>query len=159
CELAFAVAEWLKGSGAKNMFLGCTPHLPGSWWAPSSLAPAVALHDRGYADVVTTQTGLLARRQGEPSLYYLPYPKLPPPKPPLLGPLGGGPPVFEPPPGNVPLLDRRVPADRLALPCQRGLCEVDVGDLPAVRTTATVELASGFGVVGRIDGGAFAVTV
>src|SRR5215468_6910312 len=154
CELAFAVSEWLKGSGAKNMFLGCTPHVPGSWWAPSSVAPAVALHDKGYADVVTTQTGLLARRQGEPSLYHLPYPKLA-----LLGPLEGWTPVFESPLGNVVLLERRVLADRLVLTCQRGLCEVDLGDLPTVRTTATVELASGFGVVGRIDGGAFAVTV
>jgi len=54
---------------------------------------------------------------------------------------------------------RGVLADRLVLTCQRGLCEVDLADLPSVRTTATVEMANGFGVVGRIDGGAFAVTV
>jgi hypothetical protein len=153
CETAFAVSEWLKGSGARNMFLGCTPHQPGSWWAPSSIAPAVALHDRGLVDVVTTQTGLLARRQGEPVLYYLSYPKLA-----LLGPLEGWVPVFESPLGNLLLLERRVLADRLVLTCQRGLCEVQVAELPTVRATAFVELASGFGVVGRVDGGAFAVT-
>ncbi len=153
CELAFAVAEWLKGSGATNLFLGCTPHLPGAWWAPSSLAPAVALHDKGFVDVVTTHAGLLARRQGEPHLYHLPYPKLA-----LRGPLDGWAPVFEAPLGNVLLLERRVLADRLVLTCARGLCEVDLAELPSVRAATVVELRSGFGVVGRIDGGAFAVT-
>jgi hypothetical protein len=153
CELAFAVAEWLKGSGAGNTFLGCTPHLPGAWWAPSSLAPAVALHDKGYVDVVTTASGLLARRLGEPHLYHLPYPELA-----LLGPLEGWSAVFDSPLGNVLLLERRVLGDRLVLTCQRGLVEVDLTHLPAVSASATVALASGFGVVGRIDGGAFAVT-
>ena len=32
-EVAVAVSAWLKGSSAKNVFLGCTPHVPGSWWA------------------------------------------------------------------------------------------------------------------------------
>src|SRR6185503_15199955 len=35
-ETALALAEWLKGGGARDMFLGCTPHLPGSWWMPST---------------------------------------------------------------------------------------------------------------------------
>jgi len=153
CELAFVVAEWLKGSGAQNLFLGCTPHLPGSWWAPSSISPAIALHDKGYVDVVTTRAGLLARRQGEPVLYHLPYPDLG-----SLGPLDGWMPVFDSPLGNILLLERRVLGDRLVLTCQHGLCEVDVGGLPRVTGGAFITLEGGIGVVGRIDGGAFAVT-
>ena len=30
--------EWLKGSSAKNVFLGCTPHVPGSWWTIDHLS-------------------------------------------------------------------------------------------------------------------------
>jgi hypothetical protein len=153
-EMALAIAEFLKGGGARDMFLGCTPHQPGSWWLPAPTAPAVALHERGFVDVVTTLGGLLARRQGEPTLYHLPYGKLA-----LLGPLEGWRPVFEAPLGNILLLERRVLADRLVLTCTRGLVEVDVSDLPEVRLSTQVELRSGFGVVGRIDGGAFAVTV
>jgi len=153
-EMALAIAEFLKGSGAKDMFLGCTPHQPGSWWLPAAAAPAIALHDRGFVDVVTTMTGLLARRQGEANLYYLPYGKLA-----LLGPLEGWRPVFTSPLGNILLLERRVLAGRLVLTCTHGLVEVDIAELPEVHHSAQVELASGFGVVGRIDGGAFAVTV
>jgi hypothetical protein len=29
-EVACAISAWLKGSSAKNVFLGCTPHVPGS---------------------------------------------------------------------------------------------------------------------------------
>jgi hypothetical protein len=135
------------------MFLGCTPHHPGSWWTLSATAPAVALHDRGFVDVVTTRAGLLARRQGEPNIYYLPFTKLA-----LLGPLEGWTPVFESPLGNVLMLERRVLGDRLVLTCARGLVEVALEGLPDVQATAVVELDSGLGVVGRIDGGAFAVT-
>ena len=99
-------------------------------------------------------TGLLARRQGEANLYYLPYGKLA-----LLGPLEGWRPVFTSPLGNILLLERRVLAGRLVLTCTHGLVEVDIAELPEVHHSAQVELASGFGVVGRIDGGAFAVTV
>jgi hypothetical protein len=152
-ELAVAVAEWLRGAGARDMFLGCTPHHPGSWWTLSATSPAIALHDRGFVDVVTTRAGLLARRQGEPNIYYLPFTKLA-----LLGPLEGWNPVFESPLGNVLMLERRVLGDRLVLTCARGLVEVDLEGLPDVRSTAMVELDSGLGIVGRIDGGAFAVT-
>jgi hypothetical protein len=152
-ELAVAVAEWLRGGGARDMFLGCTPHHPGSWWTLSATSRPVALHDRGFVDVVTTRSGLVARRQGEPILYHLPFAKLA-----LLGPLEGWTPVFESPLGNVLLLERRVLGDRLVATCARGLVEVDLGGLPEVRTTAIVELRSGFGVVGRVEGGAFAVT-
>jgi hypothetical protein len=152
-ELAIAVADWLKVAGAREMFLGCTPHQPGSWWLPSARAPAVALHDRGFVDVVTTRSGLVARRQGEPNLYHLSFAKLA-----LLGPLDGWTPVFPAPLGNILLLERRCLGDRLVLSCAHGLVEVDLAELPAVRATAVLELASGFGVVGRVDGGAFAVT-
>jgi hypothetical protein len=48
---------------------------------------------------------------------------------------------------------------RLVLTCERGLVEIDVSHLPdLVIETARVPMQSGFGVVGRIDGGAFAVT-
>jgi len=153
-ETAIALAEWLKGGGARNMFLGCTPHQPGSWWVPSASGRAVALHDRGFVDVVTTATGLLARRQGEPSLYYLSFAKLA-----LLGPLEGWITVFHSTLGNILMLERRVLADRLVLTCARGLVEVDLADIHHVAATVQVELRSGFGVVGRIDGGSFAVTV
>jgi hypothetical protein len=153
-EMAFVLSEWLKGGGAKDMFLGCTPHQPGTWWSQSSATPAVALHDKGFVDVVTTPSGLLARRQGEANLYYLSHVKLT-----LLGPLEGWTPVYESTLGKILLLERRVLADRLVLTCQWGLIEVDLSTLPVVKATASVELLSGFGVVGRIDGGAFAVTV
>jgi hypothetical protein len=152
-ELAVAVAEWLRGGGARDMFLGVTPHHPGSWWTLSATSKAIALHDRGFVDVVTTRTGLIARRQGEAQLYHLPFTKLA-----LLGPLESWAPVFDSPLGNILMLERRILADRLVLTCARGLVEVDLAALPEVRATAIVELGSGFGVVGRIDGGAFAVT-
>lgn len=152
-ETAIAISEWLKGSGARDMFLGCTPHHPGSWWAQNAATPPIALHERGFVDVVTTPFGLLARRQGEPFLYHLPYGKLI-----VMGPLEGWSPVYEAPLGNILLLERRVLGERLVLTCQRGLVEVELGALPDVSTSAVVELLSGMGVVGRIDGGAFAVT-
>jgi hypothetical protein len=61
--------------------------------------------------------------------------------------------------GNVLLIERRVLGYRLVLTCERGLVEIDVSHLPdLVIETARVPMRSGFGVVGRIDGGAFAVT-
>jgi hypothetical protein len=153
-EVAVGVAEWIKGSGAKNVFLGCTPHQPASWFTQSERSPVIALHDRGFVDVVTTATGLLARRIGEPTLYQLSFSKLL-----VLGPLEGWVPVFTGPLGNILLLERRVLAERLVLTCEHGLVEVDLSDLPNVKESARVELQSGFGVVGRVDGGSFAVTV
>ncbi len=153
-EVACGLAEWIKGSGAKNVFLGCTPHQPGSWWAPDDRAPALALHDRGFVDVVTTAIGILARRIGEPQLYFLPFAHFTDDAP-----LSGWQPIYASPLGNILMLERRVLADRLVLTCERGLVEVDLSQLPAVRESAQVAMGGGFGVVGRIDGGAFAVTV
>lgn len=153
-EVACAIAEWVKGSGAKNVFLGCTPHQPGAWWAKDDRTPAIALHERGFVDVATAASGLLARRIGEPKLYYLPYASLA-----ARGPLEGWSEIFQSPLGNILMLERRVLSYRIVLTCERGLVEVDVSALPAAAETAKVELSSGFGVVGRVDGGAFAVTV
>jgi hypothetical protein len=154
-EVAVGIAEWIKGNGAKNVFCGCTPHQPGSWWARDDRTPAVALHDRGLVDVTTTAIGLLARRIGEAKLFFLPYAHFD-----LNGaPTGDWRPVYDSPYGNILMLERRVLADRLVLTCERGLVEVHLANLPQVTESAKVPLASGFGVVGRVDGGAFAVTV
>ena len=61
--------------------------------------------------------------------------------------------------GNILLVERRVLHYRLVLTCERGLLEIDISHLPdLVIETARVPMRSGFGVVGRIDSGAFAVT-
>jgi len=151
-EIAVAVAQWIKGTGARNVFLGCTPHQPGSWWAQNERSPAVALHDRGFVDVVTTATGLLARRMSSPDLAYLPFSRLG-----AQGPVEGWTTVYQSTLGNILLLERRVRADRLVCTCEHGLVEVDLSALPSVSESAQVPLESGFGVVGRVDN-AFAVT-
>lgn len=67
--------------------------------------------------------------------------------------------MFESPLGNILMVERRVMNYRLALTCERGLVEIDISGAPdEVATTATVETESGYGVVGRVDGGGFAVT-
>lgn len=154
-EVAVGIAEWIKGNGAKNVFTGCTPHQPGSWWARDDRTPAIALHDRGLVDVVTTAIGLLARRIGESKLFFLPFAHFDADG----APTGEWRAVYDSPYGNILMLERRVLADRLVLTCERGLVEVHLGNLPQVAESAKVPLASGFGVVGRVDGGAFAVTV
>lgn len=153
-EVACGLAEWVKGAGAKNVILGCTPHQPGAWWAVDERSPAIALHDKGFVDVVTAANGLIARRIGEARLYYLPYSVMA-----HGGVLEGWTDVFTSPLGNIVMLERRVLNYRLVLTCERGLVEVDLSGLPTVTESAKVELSSGFGVVGRVDGGAFAVTV
>jgi hypothetical protein len=153
-ELAWAIGEWLRGDGVKSLFLGCTSHQPGSWWAAGPRASAVELHLAGYADTVITTSGLLARRVDEPTLYHLDFQTLA-----QRGPQTGWTPVFDSALGNILLVERRVFHYRLVLSCQGGLIEIDVSGLPdRVTETARVALRSGFGVVGRLDSGAFAVT-
>jgi hypothetical protein len=153
-EVAVAISEWLKGSSAKNVFLGCTPHQPGSWWTIDPRSPVVDLHAAGFVDCVVTTSGILARRIDEPKLYHVEFSQI----------AAGGlrdkwHEVFRSEMGNILLLERRVLGYRLVLTCERGLIEIDVSHLPdLVIETARVPMASGFGVVGRIDGGAFAVT-
>ena len=47
-EVAVAISEWLKGSSAKNVFLGCAAHVPGSWWTVDHLSAVVDLHALGF---------------------------------------------------------------------------------------------------------------
>jgi hypothetical protein len=152
-EVACAVAEFCKVCGAKNVILGCAPHQPGTWWARSDRTASVSLHELGLVDVVPAASGLIARRIGERHLQYAPYTAIS-----ETGVLKGWKPIFESDLGNILMLERRILKYRLVLTCERGLIEVDLSELPAVRAAARVRLASGFGVVGRIDGGAFAVT-
>ena len=154
-EVAQVIAGFLKGSNARNVLFGCTPHQPGSWLAVGR--QSVPLHELGFVEVVPVPQGLLARRQVDPHLYFLPTHKLV-----AGGRLGASAddwtPVFASPFGNVLLLERRVLGDRLVLSCERGLVEVDVSLVPTVKGTLRVASNGTMAVVGRIDGGAFAVT-
>ena len=108
------------------------------------------LHDYGYVEAVSSAHGLLARRIVDAGLYFIPYARL--------DDLGAWTRVYTSPLGNVVMLERRIVGSRLALSCERGLIEIDVEALPAVRETVRAPLAGGFAVVGRVGGGAFAVT-
>jgi len=154
-EVACAISEWLKGASAKNVFLGCTPHIPGSWWAVDDRSRVTDLHGLAFVDCVVTTTGILARRIDDRRLYHLEYSALAHHG----APTQGWTEVFASELGNILLVERRVLQYRLVLTCERGLVEIDVSHLPdLVIETARVPMQSGFGVVGRIDGGAFAVT-
>jgi len=154
-EVAVAISEWLKGSMAKNVFLGCAAHVPGSWWTVDHVSAVVELHALGFLDCVVTTTGILARKIDEPRLFHLEFQALAQNG----SPTEGWQEVFTSEIGNILLVERRVLQYRLVLTCERGLIEVDVSHLPdLVIETARVPMRSGFGVVGRIDGGAFAVT-
>jgi hypothetical protein len=154
-EVAVAISEWLKGSSAKNVFLGCTPHVPGSWWTVDHLSAVTDLHVQGYLDCVVTTTGILARKIDDRRLFFLDFQTFA-----TNGtPTEGWQEVFTSEMGNVLLLERRVLNYRLVCTCEEGLVEIDVSHLPdLVIETARVPMRSGFGVVGRIDNGAFAVT-
>jgi hypothetical protein len=154
-EVACAISEWLKGSSAKNVFLGCAAHVPGSWWTIDHLSSVVDLHALGFLDCVVTTTGILARKIDDTRLYHLEFQQLAQNGTPT----DGWTEVFKSEMGNILLVERRVLQYRLVLTCERGLIEIDVSHLPElVIETARVPMRSGFGVVGRIDGGAFAVT-
>jgi hypothetical protein len=153
-QVAAVVASWLKGSSARNVFLGCAAHVSGAWCGSRDPAQADALHELGFVDCVVTHSGILSRRAGEAQLYHLGFAALA-----ARGPLHGWAEIFRSELGAVLLIERRVLQQRLVLTCERGLLEIDVGHLPdLIIETARVPLRSGFGVVGRIDGGAFAVT-
>ena len=154
-EVACAISEWLKGSMAKNVFLGCAAHVPGSWWTIDHLSAVVDLHAMGFLDCVVTSSGVLARKIDEGRLFHLDWQSLAQSGTPT----EGWTEVFTSEMGNILLVERRVLQYRLVLTCERGLVEIDVSHLPdLVIETARVPMRSGFGVVGRIDGGAFAVT-
>jgi hypothetical protein len=154
-EVACAISAWLKGSSARNVFLGCTPHVPGSWWTVDHVSAVTDLHSMGFLDCVVTTTGILARKIDDPRLFHLDFQALSQHGTPT----ADWTEVFKSELGNVLLVERRVLQYRLVLTCERGLIEIDVSHLPdLVIETARVPIRSGFGVVGRIDGGAFAVT-
>jgi hypothetical protein len=164
-DVALVIAEWLKGASARNVFLGCASHVPGSWWAQArplatasaaaSAARSMALHDEGFVDSVVTATGLLARKIGDAHLVHVSFAQLARSE----SPAGGWTEVFRSELGAILLVERRVLQSRLVLTCEHGLLEIDVSHLPdLVIETARVLMRSGFGVVGRIDGGVFAVT-
>lgn len=154
-EVACAISEWLKGSSAKNVFLGCSPHVPGSWWTVDHLSAVTELHAMGFLDCVITTQGILARKIDDRRLFFLDFQSLAQNGSPSDGWLE----VFSSEMGNILLLERRVLQYRLVLTCEQGLVEIDVSHLPdLVIETARVPMRSGFGVVGRIDNGAFAVT-
>lgn len=155
-EVAVALSAWLKGSSAKNVFLGCTPHVPGSWWIADQRPPAVDLHPLGLLDCVVASQGILARKVDDPRLFLLGFTALAQQGHPNTGWTE----VFTSDLGNILLVERRVLHYRIVLTCERGLIEIDISHLPdLVIETARVLMQSGFGVVGRIDNGAFAVTV
>ena len=154
-EVACAISEWLKGSSAKNVFLGCTPHVPGSWWTVDHLSAVTDLHAMGFLDCVVTTAGIMARKIDDRRLFFLDFQSLAQNG----SPTDGWQEVFSSEMGNILLLERRVLQYRLVLTCEQGLIEIDVSHLPdLVIETARVPMRSGFGVVGRIDNGAFAVT-
>lgn len=151
-QVATLVASFLKGGSSRNVLFGCTPHQGGSWLADTNRA-VVALHEQGYVEVVPVASGLFARRVMDHRLFYLPFGVLA-----STGRLDGWGPVFDSPLGNILLLERRVVNDRLVLSCERGLVEVDVSQVPRVVERARANTNGSMAVVGRIDGGAFAVT-
>ena len=154
-EVAVAVAAWLKGSSAKNVFLGCTPHVPGSWWTVDHQSPVIDLHPLWFLDCVVASQGSLARKIDDPRLFLLGFQTLAEQG----NPSTGWAPVWKSDLGNILLVERRVLHYRIVLTCERGLLEIDLSHLPdLVIETARVPMRSGFGVVGRIDNGAFAVT-
>lgn len=153
-EVAIAVAEWLKGSNARNVILGCTPHQPGSWWAESQRSRVVDLRSQGLVDTVVTTSGLLARKTNDDSLYHLAWVDLA-----RNGPGQSWERVFTSNYGNILLLERRTLNYRLVITCEHGLIELDVSGLPdKVVQSAHVEHEGGIGVVGRMTSGGFAVT-
>jgi hypothetical protein len=132
-EVGSVVARFVRSCGASSIFFGCTPHQPGSWLQGG--AQVVALHDFGIVEVVPVPSGLLARRMHDHRLYLLTFADIA-----RTGHLEGWLPIYEGPYGNILLVERRVVKDRLVLSCERGLVEVEVGDLPRVHERARLPL-------------------
>ena len=131
-------------------------HVPGSWWTLDHLSAVVELHSLGFLDCVVTDDrhprAQDRRRRSSTTSSSSRCAS-------TARPTEGWTEVFTSEMGNILLVERRVLQYRLVLTCERGLVEIDVSHLPdLVIETARVPMRSGFGVVGRIDGGAFAVT-
>ncbi len=153
-EVACAISQWLKSFQIKNIFLGCTAHQPGSWWTANERSPSIDLHASGLTSAVMTQSGLLARKINEPHLYYLDFSSI------RRGQIREGwERVHTISAGNALFLERRVLNYRLVVTCTGGLVELDISGLPeTVIEVDNVRLRQSVAVVGRIDGGAFAIT-
>lgn len=149
-DVAAMVSWFIRQAGDESIFFGCTPHQPGSWWIKGE--QAFDLHGRGFVEIVSAEQGLLARRTMDDGLYFLPKQQA------VDGVLDAWQKIYTSPLGNVLMLERRLLFDQLVLSCQEGLVEVDVYDLPRVSESGRFSLAGGWAVVGRISGGAFAVT-
>ena len=151
-----AISEWLKGSSAKNVFLGCTPHVPGSWWTVDHLSRGRSSCTRWASSTASSRRPASSRARSTTRACSTSSSSAA--RSTAARPTAGSE-VFTREMGNILLVERRVLQYRLVLTCERGLIEIDVSHLPdLVIETARVPMRSGFGVVGRIDGGAFAVT-
>ncbi len=151
-DVTMLIAQFLKGFSAKNVLFGCTPHQPGTWLSDGN-KNAVALHELGIVEVVPVSQGLLGRRIVDHRLFFLPFAQMG-----ATGRLDGWGPVYESPLGNILLLERRVLNETLLLSCEHGIIEIDVSDLPGTKERTRVPTNGSMAVVGRIDGGSFAVT-
>jgi len=149
-DVAALVSWFIQESRSSSIFFGCTPHQPGSWWISEDHAEP--LHVLGFSEIVPTPQGLLARRSMDPGLYLLPSDAVAKKK------LDRWQCIYTSPLGNVLMLERRMLYDQLVLSCQHGLVEVDLYDLPRVSECGRFTIEGGYAVVGRISGGAFAVT-
>ena len=134
-EIAYGVSRWLRQLGAKDMFLGCTPHQPGSWWISDERAPVADLHASGLVDAVVTQSGLLARRIGEPGLFHLDFADLR-----SHGIRGNWTEVYRSDLGNILMLERRVINYSLVLSCERGRTSDSASCPPLWRKTSELVL-------------------
>ena len=97
--------------------------------------------------------GLFARKVMDHHLYFLPFARLA-----STGRVDGWAPVFESPLGNVLLLERRVIADRLVCPASAAWSKSTSRRSRPSTETARATTNGSMAVVGRIDGGSFAVT-
>jgi hypothetical protein len=148
-DVATLVSWFVKQAGDQSIFFGCTPHQPGSWWIRDERT--VALHEKGFVDIVAADPGFLARRIMDDGLYFLPREAA------LAGLMDQWRRVYTSPLGNLLMLERRLLHDQLVLSCRDGLIEVDLYDLPRVTEAGRFPIRGGFAVLGRITGGAFAV--
>ncbi len=151
-DVATWISWFVRRSGNRSVFFGCTPHQPGSWWVKGN--EVTPMHSRGFVDIaMSSGLGLLSRRSMDDKLYFLPQEAA------LSGALDQWTPIYTSPLGNVLMLERRLTAPRLVLSCQRGLVEVKLTDPPhLVEETNLLEVGGDLAVVGRIKDGAFAVT-
>ena len=150
-DVAVLVSAFVTRSASEqSVFFGCAPHQPGSWWVQDTTI--VALHERGFVEIVPTDAGLVARRTVDSGLYFLPEDAA------ISGSVRQWQRVFESSLGNILMVERRVKDNRLVLSCQHGLIEVNLKGLPKVKQETTIELEAGYAVIGRMTDGPFAVT-